>query len=198
MQAHSLRLLSAWHPEELRLQEERRLVGVEQAILPHLDAAYNLARWLTATDQDAEDVVQEACLRAIRFFPGYQGGSARAWLLTIVRRTCYTWLAKNRGQDANTASFDEELHSGESDAHDPQLLLLRRADRQLIREALEALPVEYREVVVLRELEGMSYKEVAQVAEIPLGTVMSRLARGRQQLEQCLVARLGEEPKRGL
>jgi RNA polymerase sigma-70 factor (ECF subfamily) len=142
--------------------------------------------------------VQEACLRAIKFFPGYQGGSARAWLLTIVRRTCYTWLAKNRGHYANMASFDEELHSGENDAQDPQLLVLRRADRQLIREALEALPVEYREVVVLRELEGMSYKEVALVAEIPLGTVMSRLARGRRQLEQSLAARMGEEPKRGL
>src|SRR6266404_3221743 len=99
------------HPEELRLQEECRLQSVEQAILPHLDAAYNLARWLTATDQDAEDVLQEACLCAIKFFPGYEGGSGRAWLLTIVRRTCYTWLAKNRGHDATTTSFDEELRS---------------------------------------------------------------------------------------
>ena len=180
------------------MQEERRLTGVEQAILPHLDAAYNLARWLTASDQDAEDVVQEACLRAVKFFPGFRGGNARAWLLAIVRRTCCTWLAKNRGHDVNVASFDEELHSGENDAQDPQLHLLRRANRQLIREALEALPVEYREVVVLRELEGMSYREVAAVAEIPLGTVMSRLARGRKQLEQFLAARLGEESKGGL
>jgi RNA polymerase sigma-70 factor, ECF subfamily len=180
------------------LEEERRIADVEQAILPHLDAAYNLARWLTATEQDAEDVVQEACLRAIKFFPGYQGGNARAWLLTIVRRTCCTWLMKNRNPNAKMASFDEELHSGENDALDPQLLLLRRADRQLIREALEALPVEYREVVVLREIEGMSYREVAAVAEIPLGTVMSRLARGRQKLEQGLAARLDEESKRGV
>jgi RNA polymerase sigma-70 factor, ECF subfamily len=182
----------------LRLQEERRLAGVEQTILPHLDAAYNLARWLTASEQDAEDVVQEACLRAIKFFPAYQGGSARAWLLAIVRRTCWTWLTKNRNRYANMTSFDEELHSGDSDALDPQLHLLRQADRQLIRKALETLPVEYREVVVLRELEGMSYREVATVAEIPLGTVMSRLARGRKQLEQFLVSRLGEESKRGM
>lgn len=186
------------HPEELRLQEERRYPSVEQAILPHLDAAYNLARWLTATDQDAEDVLQEACLRAIRFFPGFQGGSARAWLLTIVRRTCYTWLAKNRGHNAMTTSFDEELHSGECHAMDPHTLLLRQADRQLVLQALEELPVEFREVIVLRELEGLSYKEVATVAEIPMGTVMSRLARGRQQLEQRLVARQNEEPKGGL
>src|SRR5580698_10451318 len=123
MQVHAPRYASAWYPEELRLQEERRLAGVEQTILPHLDSAYNLARWLTASEQDAEDVVQEACLRAIKFFPGYQGGSARAWLLTIVRRTCWTWLTKNRNRYANMASFDEELHSGDSDALDPQLLL---------------------------------------------------------------------------
>lgn len=184
--------------EELRLREERRLPSVEQAILPHLDAAYNLARWLTATDQDADDVLQEACLRAIRFFPGYQGGNARAWLLTIVRRTCYTWLEKNRGHDATTTSFDEELHSNDSEVMNPHVLLLRKADRQLIRQALEELPVEFREVIVLRELEGLSYKEVATVAEIPLGTVMSRLSRGRQQLEQYLVSRQGEEPKGGL
>ena len=103
-----MKLAPAGHPEELRLQDERRLLSVEQAILPHLDAAYNLARWLTATEQDAEDVLQEACLRAVKFFPGYQGGSARAWLLTIVRRTCYTWLAKNRGQDQGY-SFREPM-----------------------------------------------------------------------------------------
>ena len=198
MLVRAVELAPAGHPEELRLQDERRLLSIEQAILPHLDAAYNLARWLTTTEQDADDVLQEACLRAIKFFPGYQGGSARAWLLTIVRRTCYTWLAKNRGHDATATSFDEELHSGTSDNRDPQMLLLRQADRQLVRQALEELPVELREMIVLRELEGLSYKEAAAVAEIPVGTVMSRLARGRQQLEQCLAARLSEEPKRGL
>ena len=198
MLVRAVELAPAGHPEELRLQDERRLLSIEQAILPHLDAAYNLARWLTTTEQDAEDVLQEACLRAIKFFPGYQGGSARAWLLTIVRRTCYTWLAKNRGHDARTTSFDEELHSGPSDDGDPQVLLLRQADQQLVREALEELPVELREMIVLRELEGLSYKEAAAVAEIPVGTVMSRLARGRQQLEQRLAACQSEEPKRGL
>ena len=180
------------------MREERRLPSIEQTILPHLDAAYNLARWLTAADQDAEDVLQEACLRAIRFFPGYQGGSARAWLLTIVRRTCYTWLTKNRGHDATTTSFDEELHSGAGDAMNPLTMLQRKADQQMIRQALEELPVEFREVIVLRELEGLSYKEVATIAEIPLGTVMSRLSRGRQQLELNLAARQSEEPKGGL
>lgn len=176
----------------------RPTADVEQAILPHLDAAYNLARWLTATEQDADDVVQEACLRAIKFFPGFQGGSARAWLLTIVRRTCWSWLAKHRGPEDKFAAFDEELHSGDCDSVDPQAILLRQADRLLVREALESLPAEYREVVVLRELEGLSYREVAAVVEIPLGTVMSRLARGRKELKTFLTARLEEESKRGL
>jgi len=193
-----VRLAPAGHAEEQRLQDEHRLPSIEQAILPHLDAAYNLARWLTASDADADDVLQESCLRAIKFFQGYQGGSARAWLLTIVRRTCYTWLAKNRGHDATTTSFDEKLHSEAGDDGDPRTLLLRQADRQLVRQALEELPVELREMIVLRELEGMSYKEAAAVAEVPVGTVMSRLARGRQQLEQRLAARFSEEPKSGL
>jgi RNA polymerase sigma-70 factor (ECF subfamily) len=180
------------------LEDERGRFSLEQAILPHLDAAYSLARWLTATEQDAEDVLQEACLRAIRFFPGYEGGSARAWLLTIVRHTSYTWLKKNREHDAKTTPFDEELHSGECDDIDPEALLLRQADREMIRQVLQDLPVEFREVIVLRELEQLSYKEIAAVVEVPLGTVMSRLARGRKQLEQRLAARVSEEPSSGL
>jgi len=180
------------------LEEERLRLSLEQAILPHLDAAYSLARWLTATEQDAEDVLQEACLRATRFFPGYQGGSARAWLLSIVRRTSYTWHEKNREPDATAIAFDEELHSGGCVTIDPEARLLRQADREMIRQALAELPVEFREVIVLREFEQLSYKEIASVAEIPVGTVMSRLARGRQQLQQSLVARLGEEPNSGL
>jgi RNA polymerase sigma-70 factor (ECF subfamily) len=178
--------------------EERRHFSLEEAILPHLDAAYSLARWLTATEQDAEDVLQEACLRAVRFFPGYLGGSPRAWLLSIVRRTCYTWLAKNREHDSTTIAFDEKLHSTECETGDPEALLLRQADREILRQALAELPVEFREVIVLREFEQLTYKEIAAVAEIPVGTVMSRLARGRQQLQQCLAARLGEEPNSGL
>jgi RNA polymerase sigma-70 factor (ECF subfamily) len=180
------------------LEEEHQRLSLEEAILPHLDAAYSLARWLTATEQDAEDVLQEACLRAVRFFPGYQGGSARAWLLSIVRRTSCTWREKNREHDATTIAFDEELHSGGAESSDPEALLFRQADREMIRQALQELPVEFREVIVLRELEQLSYKEIATVAEIPFGTVMSRLARGRQQLQQCLAARLGEAPNSGL
>ncbi len=180
------------------MEEERLRLSLEQAILPHLDSAYSLARWLTATEQDAEDVLQEACLRAVRFFPGYQGGSARAWLLSIVRRTCYTWLAKNREHESTMIAFDEELHSGGSDTTDPEAALLRQADREVLRQGLAELPVEFREVIVLREFEQMSYKEIAAVAEIPVGTVMSRLARGRQQLQQGIAARLGEESNGGL
>jgi RNA polymerase sigma-70 factor (ECF subfamily) len=176
------------------LQEGHHRIAVGDAILPHLDAAYNLARWLTATDEDAEDVLQEACLRAVRFFSGYDGRNDRAWLLTIVRRTCYTWLAKNRGQDAMLTSFDEELHSGHFGDGDPHVQLMREADRQLVHQALEELPIELREMIILRELEGLSYKEAAAVADIPLGTVMSRLARGRQRLEQLLAARVVKEP----
>lgn len=182
----------------MEVEEERRIVNVEQAILPHLDSAYNLARWLTATDQDAEDVMQESCLRAVKYFPGFQGGDSRAWLLAIVRRTSCTWLAKNRGRDATTVAFDETLHGTGCDRLDPQAQLLQEADRHLIRQALADLPVEFREVIVLRELEGLSYKEVAHVVEIPLGTVMSRLARGRRQLERLLAERLSEEPNDGL
>jgi RNA polymerase sigma factor (sigma-70 family) len=193
---HILESALVGHPEDERLEEER--LGLEQAIVPHLNAAYSLARWLTATDQDADDVLQEACLRAVKFFPGYQGGSARAWLLTIVRRTSYTWLKKNRAHDATTTSFDEELHSGGSHGLDPEAILIRQADREMIRQALQELPVEFREVIVLRELEQLSYKEIAAVVEVPLGTVMSRLARGRQQLQQNLAARVSEEPNGGL
>jgi RNA polymerase sigma factor (sigma-70 family) len=171
---------------------------VEETILPHLDAAYNLARWLTATDEDAADVLQEACLRTVKFFPGYDGGNARAWLLTIVRRTCYSWLAKNRGHDAILTSFDEELHSGQHNEGDPHMHLVREADRQLVHQALEELPVELREMIVLRELEGLSYKEAAAVAEVPVGTVMSRLARGRQRLERLLADYVAKEPSNEL
>src|SRR5579863_1658581 len=120
------------HSEDSRLEEERPRLSFEQAILPHLDAAYSLARWLTATEPDAEDVLQEACLRAVRFFSGYQGGSPRAWLLSIVRRTCYTWLAKNREHESTTIAFDDELHSGGCESTDPEVHLLRQADREML------------------------------------------------------------------
>jgi len=174
------------------LQNTNQLAGFEQAALPHLDAAYNLARWLTRNDHDAQDVVQESYLRALKFFGGFRGGDGRAWLLTIVRHTCYDWLRRNRRYEPLT-DLDEELRDVESDALDPEALLLRAADNRLLRQALEELPVEFREVVILRELEGLSYKEIADIAGLPLGTVMSRLARARRRLQQALTPRMREE-----
>src|SRR5215510_9201095 len=159
----------------------------EDAVLPHLNAAYNLARWLTRNDQDAEDVVQEAYLRAWKFFGSFRGGESRPWLLTIVRRTCYTWLQHNRVQESVT-EFDDERHSVANEEANPETLLLHRVQAQELRQALEALPVEFREVVVLRELEECSYKEIAAITDVPLGTVMSRLARARQRLQYWLVS----------
>lgn len=166
----------------------------EQAVLPHLDAAYNLARWLTRNDHDAQDVAQEAFLRAFRFFDGYQGGNLRAWLLTIVRNTCFTWMAQNRPPEAAVA-FDEEIHSGGSggSAADPEIQALAGADKETLHRALDELPAIFREVLVLREMEGMSYKEIADVSSISIGTVMSRLARARTRLRESLGAALGKE-----
>ena len=162
----------------------------EETVLPHLDAAYNLARWLTRNDQDAQDVTQEACLRAFRFFDRYQGGSARAWLLTIVRNTCYTWLHKNRQSDS-IELFDEEIHNPELPGKaDPESQALASADKETVSRALEELPDVFREALVLREIEGMSYREIASVTAVSLGTVMSRLARGRTRLRQSLTAEL--------
>jgi RNA polymerase sigma-70 factor (ECF subfamily) len=165
----------------------------EQAVLPHLDAAYSLARWLTRNEQDAQDVTQEAFLRAFRFFDGYQGGNMRAWLLTIVRNTCYTWLHRNRPL-GSAVEFDEEIHSNESSGGaDPEIQVLANADKAAVHRALEELPDIFREVLVLREVEGLSYKEIADVASVSLGTVMSRLARARTRLRQSLGAALGKE-----
>jgi len=170
--------------------DERR--RFEEAVLPHLDAAYNLARWLTRNAHDAEDVVQEAYCRALKFFGGFQGSNGRTWLLQVVRNTGYTWLQKHRAREL-TVSFDEERQPATSDALNPEKLAIQQADREMLRQAIEELPVAYREVVVLRELEGLSYQEIAAVAEIPLGTVMSRLARARQQLQERLAHSIDEE-----
>ena len=161
----------------------------EETIMPHLDAAYNLARWLTRNEHDAQDVVQDAFLRAFKYFGGFHGGNSRSWLLSIVRNTAYTWLQKNRKQELATV-FDEEIHDIEDTASNPEVLLLNKSDQQEIRRAVEQLPVEFREVMILRELEGMSYKEIAEMADVPIGTVMSRLARARKQLQQSLGQRL--------
>ena len=156
------------------------------AVLPHLDAAHNLARWLTRNDQDAEDLVQEACVRALKYFAGYHGGDSKAWLLTIVRNTCYTHLRRTRSHEL-TLPFDDEILNLVSDAYNPETLFLKSVEAAAVQSALEGLPVEFREVIVLREMEGLSYKEIAEVVEIPVGTVMSRLARARRRLQTCLV-----------
>jgi len=174
------------------LQEQSKQARFERAALPHLGAAYNLARWLTRNDQDAEDMVQEAYLRAFRFFDGFHGadsaGGSKAWLLAIVRNTCYTWLRQRRPSDL-AMPYDEELHDDGSDVFNPERLVMLNADNEALRAALEDLPVEFREVVILRDLEGLSYKEIAGIIAVPLGTVMSRLARARKRLKVCLAGR---------
>lgn len=157
----------------------------EEAVMPHLDAAYNLARWLTRNEADAQDMVQEAYLRALRFFGGFHGTDARAWLLTIVRNTCYTWLKRNRSTELS-GDFEEAVLTIESDEPDPEASHVLKVQSQLISEAIEKLPIEFREVVILRELEELSYKEIAGITGIPIGTVMSRLSRARKRLFVCL------------
>jgi RNA polymerase sigma-70 factor (ECF subfamily) len=153
--------------------------------VPHLAAAYNLARWLTRDEQDAEDVVQEACLRALRFFDNFHGSDGRAWILAIVRNACYTWLRQNRREQVSIED-EMELHDSRPD---PEALHLADVDRQRLLQAIEDLPAEFREAIILRELEGLSYKEIGAITGVPLGTVMSRLARARQRLEQTLAGR---------
>ena len=157
----------------------------EKAVLPHLNAAYNLARWLTRNDHDAEDVVQDAYLRALRFFGGFRGDDGRAWLLAIVRNTCYDFLRSHRPQEL-TEAFDEEVHTTVDNDQSPETVLIRRADQAMVRRAVETLPLPLREVIILRELEGLSYKEIADASGIKIGTVMSRLARARARLQQLL------------
>jgi RNA polymerase sigma factor (sigma-70 family) len=158
-------------------------------ILPHLDAAYNLARWLTRHEQNAEDVVQEAYLRAYQYFDRFQGEAGRAWLLRIVRNTCYTWLDHNKPHQS-ALPLNEESREIASDSPDPVSALDANVDRQVVENALAELAPDLREVIVLRELEELSYKEIAVVTEVPMGTVMSRLSRGRQQLHQVLVKQM--------
>jgi RNA polymerase sigma factor (sigma-70 family) len=168
----------------------------EDIVMPHLDSAYNLARWITRNQHDAEDVVQEAMLRAHRFLDTFRGTDPRPWLLAIVRNAAYTWLQKNR--PAETVEFEETIHSADEagrsyssySEQNPEVILLNSATTRIVNQALEQLPVAYREVVVMREIEDLSYKEIAQVAGIPIGTVMSRLARGRELLRSTLEVRM--------
>jgi RNA polymerase sigma-70 factor, ECF subfamily len=149
----------------------------DEVVVPHLAAAYRLARWLIGNEHDAEDVVQEASLRALRYFGTYSGGNGRAWFLRVVRNTCHAW--RGHGESAPSETFDEERHAARS-ARDPEMLVLQVDDHLLIERALGHLPGRFRELLVLRELEGLSYREIAQIMNIPMGTVMSSLSRARQ------------------
>ncbi len=156
-------------------------------LTPHLDAAYNLARWLTRNDHDAQDVVQEAMLRAMRYVDSFRGEQARAWLLQIVRHTTWSWLRQNRPAELVSLDADDAAHEPAAPAdQEPLALALRHADRAQINRAIAALPVVYREALVLRELEELSYKEIARILDVPVGTVMSRLSRARTLMQQAL------------
>ena len=157
----------------------------EAVVLPHLDSAYNLARWMTRNTSDAEDVAQEAMMRAFRFFDTFRGEDARVWLLTIVRNTYLTWVRRQMPQQ-NSAEFDERLHTDIESALTPESEFLRQATSEQVRRAIENLPAEFREVILMRELEQLSYKEIAAVTRSPLGTVMSRISRGRSMLRQLI------------
>ena len=167
------------------MEQQNKLASFEATVLPHLDAAYNLARWLLHNKADAEDVAQEAVLRAFRFFGSFRGGDGRPWLLTIVRNTCYSYLQKNRSHELSLP-IEDELFDVQSQDPSPEARLIQIDSSEILMKALEQLPVETREIIVLREIEEMSYKEIAEIAGLPIGTVMSRLARGRKRLQELL------------
>src|SRR6202171_1919441 len=181
--------------ESLDVLDSQDRARFEQLVLPHVDAAFNLSRWLMRGRADAEDVAQEAMLRAFRFFRGFHGGDARAWLLQIVRNTCYTWLEKNRPVE-QMAEFDEELHTVSTVAAanvSPESLAIAVNNRERLARALETLPTQQPGGIVLRELEGCSYKEIAAITSIPIGTVMSSLSRARRHLQLALANPAREE-----
>jgi len=161
---------------------EQDLIRFEAIALPHLDAAYTLARYLLRDPHDAEDAVQDAFLRAMKYFASYRGGDPRAWVLAIVRNECRSKGARTKAVE----EFDEELHSDESVTSDA--LALESEAKETVREALDLLPLEFREVIVLREIQGLSYQEIADIVHAPIGTVMSRLSRGRARLEKTIKA----------
>ncbi len=161
--------------------DQNDLTDFNEAVLPHLDTAYNLARWLTRNDQDAEDVVQDASLRAFKYWKGFSGRDCRSWLLAIVRNSYYSWLRKQSIQPELTE--DGAIDNVDDGLPNPETVLLQNLDREMLKSALEDLRVEFREAIVLREMEGLSYKEIADISGVPIGTVMSRLARARKQLQ---------------
>lgn len=169
----------------------------EHLMLPHLDAAYNLARWLLRDEHAAEDAVQDACLRAYRALDRFRGGDGRAWLLTIVRNVCYTQMRQKQRTPA-PEPFVDEAHGSTEDHAESNALLWRETKTDLLRRALDQLPAEFREVIVLHELEGLAYREIAHVTEVPIGTVMSRLARARRKLQTEVLALAEKENSHGL
>jgi RNA polymerase sigma-70 factor (ECF subfamily) len=176
-------------------ESERKIVELasfEETMLPHLDAAHNLATWLLRNEQDAEDVVQEAYLRAFTSFDGFRGSNGRAWLLKIVRNTSYSLLKKNRAVDLTT-TFDEEIHATDHDSASPAAVLEHAEDAELMRNAIDKLPAEFQEILILRHQEGLAYKEISDIAQLAPGTVMSRLARARAKLRGYLAAEIGNE-----
>ena len=165
------------------ITERRRRSRFESVVLPHLDAAYALARWLTQNDADAADVVQEAALRAFRYFDTYREGDAKSWMLRIVRRTCHSWLERNRPGDV--LPLDEEVLSARGAVSNTESLLQSRSDLRRLDVLIEALPAPLREVIVLRELQELGYREIGEIIGVPIGTVMSRLHRARSALRRA-------------
>jgi RNA polymerase sigma-70 factor (ECF subfamily) len=170
------------------INPESRLRLFEEIILPHLNSAYNLARWLTRNEHDAQDVVQEAYLRAFRFFDTYKGGEGKSWLLEVVRNTCFTWRRREK-RNLTTVVFDEAAHTSSAYPPNQEEALVDAANRTLLQNCIERLPEAFREVLVMRDLEEMSYRQIAEVAGLPAGTVMSRLSRARKRLEECVSGR---------
>jgi RNA polymerase sigma-70 factor (ECF subfamily) len=170
------------HVSNSERDQRGKLELFEEVILPHLNAAYNLARWLTRNEQDAQDVVQESYLRAFRFFDGYRGGDGKSWLLAVVRNTCFTWRRHERR--SSSEPFDEMTHSN-LQAQNQEEAVVQSTKMSVLRNCIETLPSGFREVLVMRELEEMSYKEISDVACLPVGTVMSRLSRARKRLAEC-------------
>jgi RNA polymerase sigma-70 factor (ECF subfamily) len=167
-----------------RVQERSRLALFEDLALPHLDAVFNFARWLMRNDDEAQEVVQETFLRALRYFDSYRGSDAKAWLFAILRNTCLTWRSRKR-QTGATESFDEGTHSPQTVMRDQEQQMIDAGQMVTLRRCIEMLPLEYREVLIMRELEEMSYRQISEVMAVPVGTVMSRLSRARRRLGEC-------------
>ena len=168
------------------MAETSKVALFEKTMVPHLDAAYNLARWITRSAQDAEDVVQEAYLRAYRYFDSYSGMDGRSWILTIVRNTSLSWRRQRKDEPL---VFDERVHSAGSQQPTPETAMMQKAGLDALRNCVKALPLEYRETLVMRELEELSYRAIADITAAPVGTVMSRLSRARKRLEDCMAAK---------